>query len=59
MTCRQTTPLQLAARMEKVQDNMAAFTTQQVPQRPSIRDYKNLKMSFKTRVKVWAKRLGG
>ena len=44
MTCRQTTPLQLAARMEKVQDNMAVFTTQQIPERPSIRDYKNLKI---------------
>ena len=67
MTCRQARynndvfrlTSSTAARMEKVQDNMAAFTTQQVPQRPSIRDYKNLKMSFKTRVKVWAKRLGG
>ena len=48
-----------AARMEKVQGNMAAFTTQQVPQRPSIRDYKNLKMGFKTRVKIWVKRLVG
>ena len=46
MTYIQTIPLQVEAR------------TQQVPQRPSIRDYKNLKMSFKTRVKIWVKRLG-
>ena len=46
MTYIQTIPPQLEAR------------TQQVPQRPSIRDYKNLKMGFKTRVKIWVKRLG-
>ena len=59
MTYRQTIPLQVEARMQQVRDNLIAFAAQQVPQRPSIRDYKNLKMSFKTRVKIWVKRLGG
>lgn len=71
MTCRQSRnskeALSLspatAARMQKVQDNMIAFTTRQVPQlrheRPSMRDYKDLRMSFRTRMKIWAKRLRG
>jgi hypothetical protein len=58
MTYIQTIPLQVEARMQQVRDNLIAFAAQQVPQRPSIRDYKNLKMSFKTRVKIWVKRLG-
>jgi hypothetical protein len=59
MTYIQTIPLQVEARMQQVRDNLIAFAAQQVPQRPSIRDYKNLKMSFKTRVKIWVKRLRG
>jgi len=60
MTCRQTvlyTPLS-EMRMKQVQDNLTTFTAaQQIPERPSIRDYKNLKKGFKTRVKIWIKQL--
>ena len=55
MTCKQVSKM----RMQQIRNNLTAFTSQQVPQRPSIRDYKNLKMSFKTRVKIWVNRLGG
>ena len=55
MTCKQTQQKAPSEEiMRRVQDNMMFFTTDKV-QQPAVimRDYKNLKMSFKTRVKIW------
>jgi len=58
MTCKQTqqkTSPEVV--MRRVQDNMTSFTNNDVG-RPTIimRDYKYLKMSLKTRIKIWLSR---
>ena len=51
MTCKQSYPSEVS--MERVRNNLASFTEREAR---SMRDYKNLKMSFKTRVKILFKR---
>ena len=55
MTCKQAryTAHPSEVRMEQIRDNLASFTAEEAT---SMRDYKDLKMSFKTRVKIWLKR---
>ena len=58
MTCKQTqqkTPPEVV--MRRVQDNMTSFTNNRV-RRPTtiMRDYKYLKMSLRTRIKIWISR---
>jgi hypothetical protein len=53
MTCGQSYPSE--ASMERIRNNLASFTEKEAQlqhQPTSMRDYKNLKMSFKTRVKI-------
>jgi hypothetical protein len=68
MTCKQTLhtierwedqPTPSEVRMEQVRENVASFTEEEVQPHPpaSMRDYKDLKMSFKTRVKIWLERV--
>lgn len=61
MTCKQTlhTIAPSEVRMEHIRDNLASFTEEEVQPHPpaSMRDYKDLKMSFKTRVKIWLERV--
>ena len=57
MTCKQSYPSEVS--MERIRNNLALFTEEgaQLQHQPtSMRDYKNLKMSFKTRVKILFKR---
>ena len=44
--------------IRRVQNNMMSFTVNKI-QHPVIimRDFKNMKMSLKTRMKIWLKRL--
>ena len=60
MTCKQAQrrPLSSEAIMRRTQNNMMSFTVNRI-QHPVIimRDFKNMKMSLKTRTKIWLKRL--
>ena len=59
MTCKQTlhTIAPSEVRMERIRENLTSFTVDETQHPPtSMRDYKDLKMSFKTRVKIWLKR---
>ena len=51
MKCEQSYPSEVS--MERVRNNLASFTEREAR---SMRDYKNLIMSFKTRVKILFKR---
>jgi len=62
MTCKQAQqrPLSSETIMRRTQNNMMSFTvnTNQLSHvTTSMRDYKNLRMSLKTRIKIWLKRL--
>ena len=60
MTCKQAQrrPLSSEAIMRRTQNNIMSFTVNRI-QHPIIimRDFKNMKMSLKTRMKIWLKRL--
>ena len=60
MTCKQAQrrPLSSEAIMRRTQNNIMSFTINRI-QHPVIimRDFKNMKMSLKTRMKIWLKRL--
>ena len=60
MTCKQAQrrPLSSEAIMRRTQNNIMSFTVNRI-QHPVIimRDFKNMKMSLKTRTKIWLKRL--
>ena len=59
MTCKQTLHMIAPSevRMEQIRDNLTSFTVDETQHPPtSMRDYKDLKMSFKTRVKIWLER---
>lgn len=60
MTCKQAQrrPLSSEAIMRRTQNNIMSFTVNRI-QHPVIimRDFKNMKMSLKTRMKIWLKRL--
>ena len=60
MTCKQTlhTIAPSEVRMEQIRENLTSFTVGETQHPPtSMRDYKDLKMSFKTRVKIWLERV--
>ena len=60
MTCKQAQqkPHPSEAVVRRIQNNMMSFTVNRI-QHPVIimRDFKNMKMSLKTRMKIWLKRL--
>ena len=60
MTCKQAQrrPLSSEAIMRRTQNNIMSFTVNRI-QHPIIimRDFKNMMMSLKTRMKIWLKRL--
>ena len=60
MTCKQAQrrPLSSEAIMRRTQNNIMSFTVNRI-QHPVIimRDFKNMKMSLKTRMKIWLERL--
>ena len=60
MTCKQAQrrPLSSEAIMRRTQNNIMSFTINRI-QHPVIimRDFKNMKISLKTRMKIWLKRL--
>ena len=60
MTCKQAQrrPLSSEAIMRRTQNNIMSFTINRI-QHPVIimRDFKNMKMSLKTRMKIWLERL--
>ena len=62
MTCKQAQrkPLSSEAIMSRTRNNMMSFTVNanQLSRVTTImRDFKNMKMSLKTRMKIWLKRL--
>ena len=60
MTCKQAryTTSSSEVRMERIRENLTSFTVDETQHPPtSMRDYKDLKMSFKTRVKIWLERV--
>ena len=62
MTCKQAQrkPLSSEAIMRRTRNNMMSFTVNvnQLSHVTTImRDFKNMKMSLKTRMKIWLKRL--